>query len=232
MLAVSDREQRHFGRELHDGLCQQLFSAAVACDRLREKLASQLSPEAAEAGRLLAKLDAAMTEARALAGRLSLPHLAGPGLTDALRDLARATSRDYQVICEARCEGTKGIQDPTVAAHLYRIAREAVHNAIRHAKPRRIAIWLTIRKREGRLRVVDDGIGLEKKPGNRPGMGLDIMKWRAGVIGGDLDLRRATPGETMVICNFPVALRRRPAQARKAPFCGRIVKSSKQKELC
>ena len=141
MLAVSDREQRRFGQELHDGLCQELFSAALACDRLREKLVARSRPEAEEAARLLSKLDAAMSEARGLAHRLSPPNLAGAGLEEALRELAGATSRDFQLVCELTCEGTAGIRDEAVATHLYRIAREAVHNAARHAEAAPNRYW-------------------------------------------------------------------------------------------
>ena len=87
---------------------------------------------------------------------------------------------------------------------LYHIAREAVNNAIKHGNPRRVVIRLFGENEEGTLSVQDDGQGLEEAPANHAGMGLNIMNYRANMIGGSLDVRKNFTGGTTVSCLFPL----------------------------
>ena len=88
ILSISEREQRRIGQDLHDGLCQRLFSVALTCEMLRQKLENQRLPEAADAAKILTQISAALKEGRGLALGLSLSNLAKDGLAAALRDLA------------------------------------------------------------------------------------------------------------------------------------------------
>ena len=91
-----------------------------------------------------------------------------------------------------------------MATHLYHIAQEAVNNAIKHGNPRQVLIQLTEEDGRGTLLIKDDGKGIAENPVNTQGMGLHIMNYRAGVIGGTLEARRDTPRGTVVTCVFPV----------------------------
>jgi signal transduction histidine kinase len=91
-----------------------------------------------------------------------------------------------------------------MATHLYHIAQEAVNNAIKHGEPRKVLIQLTAEEGRGKLLIKDDGKGIAENPARTQGMGLHIMNYRAGVIGGVLEARRDTPRGTVVTCTFPV----------------------------
>jgi signal transduction histidine kinase len=92
------------------------------------------------------------------------------------------------------------VPDHTVAVHLYRIAREAVSNAIKHGKARRIEISLTANGNSVTLAVTDNGTGIPRKLPKRKGMGLRIMRYRAEVIGGTLLVEPVSGGGNQVVC--------------------------------
>ena len=203
LLEVSEREQRLVGQDIHDGLCQRLFCTAIGCNLLQEHLATQSRPEAAEAAKILAQLQAAIGEARSLAHGLSLANLDKRGLAAALGDLASTTTLDCHVPCTAECPGSVPITDPATATHLYRIAREAVHNAVKHARPSRILIRLEATADGLRLGVEDDGRGIPEGQSLGSGMGFGMMRYRANMLGGELKIQRAPCGGTIVTCTFP-----------------------------
>jgi signal transduction histidine kinase len=91
-----------------------------------------------------------------------------------------------------------------MATHLYHIAQEAVTNAIKHGKPQNVLIELTAEKGPGTLLIKDDGSGFTLSPARTEGMGLHIMNYRAGVIGGELEVKQDVPRGTSVICKFPL----------------------------
>ncbi len=203
ILEISEREQRLVGQDIHDGLCQRLFCAAMGCNLLRESLAAQSRPETAEAARVLAQIQAAIREARSLAHGLSLANLDAKGLPAALGDLASTTSIDCRVPCVAECTGSVAVTNPATANHLFRIAREAVHNAVKHARPSRILIRLEATADGGALSITDDGRGIPEGPSADSGMGFDMMKRRANMVGGQLKIQRAPSGGTRITCVFP-----------------------------
>jgi signal transduction histidine kinase len=96
------------------------------------------------------------------------------------------------------------IHDVMVATHLYRIAQEAVNNAIRHGKSRDIVIRLKARNGTGTLSIQDDGVGFTTDPAKRPGMGLSIMNYRADIIGGSLKVQPSDEHGIAVTCMFPL----------------------------
>jgi signal transduction histidine kinase len=110
----------------------------------------------------------------------------------------------YPIRCIFECDKPVHIHDVNVATHLYRIAQEAVTNAIRHGKPQNIVIGLKGKAGTGTLSVSDDGTGFEKGEGNRSGMGLGIMNYRADMIGGSLRIQPKSGGGTAVTCVFPL----------------------------
>jgi signal transduction histidine kinase len=96
------------------------------------------------------------------------------------------------------------IHDAPMATHLYHIAQEAVNNAIKHGRAKTISIRLFAGEHEGTLIIKDDGIGIERPAAPHAGVGLHIMNYRAGMIGGNLEVRRELPRGTAVTCRFPV----------------------------
>jgi PAS domain S-box-containing protein len=215
VIEISDREQCRLGQDLHDGICQQLVSIAFATDLLRRDLAAKSTQESVRLARITALLDNAIMQARNLSHALYPVNLVGNGLGVALRELAGSISQGFRVVCEAQCAEAVLIHDHAVATHLYRIAQEAVQNATKHADPTRILICLYQEEETIYLSVTDNGLGLHEK--RDFGVGLSIMRYRANMAGGRLDIQRGPLGGTMI----SVAVRARAGHAA-APPAGRL----------
>ena len=189
-------------KDLHDGICQQLVSIAFATDLLRRDLVVKSPPEAVRVARITALLDNVITQARNLAHTLCPVNLEGNGLGIALRELAGSVSRGYHLVCEADCTEGILIPDRAVATHLYRIAQEAVQNAVKGANASRILVSLHYEGEIIHLSVTDNGLDVESAE-RGAGAGLSVMKYRAGMAGGTLDIQRNPFGGTIVSCNCP-----------------------------
>jgi PAS domain S-box-containing protein len=204
ILEITDREQARIGQELHDGLCQHLVSLAFDANSLNSSLAGKPGPEASVASRIAHYLDEAITEARQLSRGLFPIRLEAVGLVPALEELAASTRTRFGVDCSAKSEGPVKVNNAATAIHLYRIAQEAVTNAIKHGRPKRVAIRLCADANQLQLEIADDGPGLsaEAAPGTS-GMGLHIMDYRARSVGGTLRIARGGRGGTTVRCCVP-----------------------------
>ena len=204
ILGISDREQARVGQDIHDGLCQHLVSLAFNANSLERQLSRQRRPEAAIAHRIADFLDQAITESRQLSRGLFPIRLEEEGLTSALDELAQTTRERFQVRCRLSSKQPVRIGDRTVAIHLYRIAQEAVNNAVKHGHADSISISLRARAGRLELKVQDNGTGLAAQSSRKPkGMGLHIMDYRARSIGGTLRLSPGLRGGVLVSCCVP-----------------------------
>jgi signal transduction histidine kinase len=199
---VSEREQRRMGQDLHDGLCQHLVSTGFASAILQNKLQERKIPEATDAGRITDLINDAITQARALARGLYPVKLEVDGLPSALEQLAESVQNLTRINCEFRCEEPVQIHSEVAGTNLYRIAQEAVNNAIKHGRAKNLVIELEAVENEVTLSVSDDGIGFSPELKKENGMGLSIMNYRARLIGASLDIRRGSHGGTTVVCSF------------------------------
>src|SRR5207248_9077634 len=134
---MSEREQRRIGPDLHDGLCQQLTGIAFLVQAMQQKLAASAEAESASAAEINVLLKEAVNQARNLSHGLYPVDPQPDGLMLALRQLPENISRLFNVSCTFRCPRPVMIDDNSIATHLYRIAQEAVQNAIRHGKASR-----------------------------------------------------------------------------------------------
>lgn len=199
VLEISEREQRRIGQDLHDGLCQRLTGIALFNRSLQQKLAAKSAPEAGEAARVTELINSSIEEARRLTHGLHPVPDEPLGLMMALRELATGTQNLTKLTCRFDCPDTVAIPDRTAATHLYRIAQESLHNALRHAKASSIIIALRADENTITLTVSDDGSGLpEYRP--RSGAGLEIMDYRATSIGATLTVQRGEKRGTVVCC--------------------------------
>ena len=204
LLSVSEREQRRIGHDLHDSLCQHLTGTALAGHVLGEKLAARGMPEIVDANRVVALVEEGISLARSLARGLAPVELEAEGLMAAFRELAKSTSERLRIDCRFESSAPVLIEDADMATHLFRIAQEAISNAIRHGRAQHVRISLTHEGGSVALRVRDDGCGLpDILPPNR-GMGLHIMQHRAAMIGARFSIRREGKG-TLVACVLPDA---------------------------
>jgi PAS domain S-box-containing protein len=203
ILEISDREQARIGQDLHDGLCQQLVSLGFDNHALEQQLAAHALPEVTVVQKMGQVLDDAITEARAVSRGLFPVQLEVDGLSLALQQLAAGTRARTKVTCRMECPQPVSVSDNAVATHLYRIAQEAVNNAIKHSRASMILIQLNSSENRVELKISDNGIGLSIAPDSSRGMGLHIMNYRAQVIGGALSIAPVPGHGTMVSCSAP-----------------------------
>ena len=204
LMRVGEDERRRLGEELHDGLCQHLTAALLHCTAVENQLASQAMPEAGPTGRLRSMIEESIGTAYDVAKGLCPVDLDPDALSSALQRLARQTHATTGLACEFRSEGPIAIRDPRQALHLYRIAQEAVTNAVKHARCRRLRLELLGLADSTTLRVQDDGIGSHNAA--HPtfgGMGVRLMGHRAEVLGGTLTIEHPSAGGTLVTCRVP-----------------------------
>src|SRR3984957_3822884 len=204
ILEVSAREQRRIGEDLHDGLGQHLTGIAFMSKVLESKLSEHSLPESTDAAKIVKLVNEAINKTRELSRGL-LPVVSDAyGLMSALTRHAEEIQDLFRITCRFECSEPVLIYDVNVATHLYHIAREAVNNAIKHGHPGHVVIGLFVENGEGTLSVQDDGAGISDAPSNQKGMGLNIMNYRANMIGGSLDIRKNFTGGTSVVCLFPL----------------------------
>ena len=209
LLETSERVQRQIGYDLHDGLCQHLTGTALAGHVLGQKLANQSLPEAAEADRLVELIEEAIELTRTLARNLHPFEIQAGRLVDSFQELAAGASDRFKVSCQFECHQIAplpALNDVNVATHLYRIAQEAMTNAVRHGKARHINLRLDSTDHEIVLTIIDDGIGLPDNARNGDGLGLRIMAYRASLIGATFGIERLSYlAGTRVTCTLVVS---------------------------
>jgi PAS domain S-box-containing protein len=200
ILTISEREQRRLGHDLHDDLCQQLGGIQFLSESLARELIAEAPAAAPHARKIAESAQEAVDRTRELALGLSPVPLERTGLMEGLRVLARRTGNIFRVQCRFRCGKPVLVRDHSLAIHLYRIAQEAVSNAVKHGKAGRIEISLTAKGKNVRLAVTDNGNGIPEESAKNEGMGLRTMQYRADRIGGSFAAQRLPDGGTEVIC--------------------------------
>jgi len=205
ILLVSEREQRRIGRDLHDGLCQHLTGTALAGRVLEEKLIVRDLAEARDAANVVKLVEDGILLARNLARGISPVEMEAEGLIAALREMASNLNKLSKVKCYFETEGSVVVRDASTATHLYRIAQEAVTNAIRHGKASRIDMSVVNRGAQIVLAIEDDGVGLPENWQTSNGLGTRIMAHRATMIGASFSIEPNATGGTLVQCSLPAS---------------------------
>jgi signal transduction histidine kinase len=196
LATVGDEERRRLGNDLHDGVSQQLAGALLRCHAMEIGLERGSSVSVDDVRALSSLLDRTIAETHVVAHGL-WPLDATP--------MALVAGLGRRVPCELQITGSVEFDDPVVAQHLYRIAQEALGNAVHHARAERILIELSGTEELVTLRVEDNGTGFI--PGDPTGgLGLRTMAHRARLIGGLLDILSDAGGGTRVECHVPRAL--------------------------
>ena len=211
LLEISAREQRRIGQDLHDGLGQHLTGIAFMAKAHEAKLAEKQMADAADAAKIVKLVNEAIHKTRVLARGL-LPVVSdSQGLMSALEVWAGEVEDLFGISCRFQCASAVLIHDDAMATHLYHIAQEAVNNAIKHGRARNISIVLAAENGWGTLLIDDNGCGIAEDRAPTQGMGLHIMSYRAGMIGGRLEVRPNLPRGTCITCMFPMV----PAQGKE-----------------
>jgi len=195
---ISTQEQERIGRELHDGLGQQLTGMSMLANSLKTRLALRGIPEAELLDDLIGHIKDAIKDSRTLAHGLSPILATHEGLTDGLKLLARNVRLDTGIECSFVSGSLIDLRDGTAAMHIFRIAQEAVNNAVKHANAKMITISLS----KEMLTVSDDGCGFELHETKTRGIGIRIMHYRASVVGARLYFQSSPGKGNTVSCKF------------------------------
>src|SRR5205814_9615334 len=201
ILEVSDREQQRLGQELHDGLCQHLTAVAFMARSVALRLKNHRVIEASDIDKIAQLVNDAATDTRNLSRALHRIDVDAAGFVDALRDLV--DREIWKTPCRLEIAPSFHVDDDAAASHLYRIAREAVINANKHAQAREIVVGLKRSQDETILTVTDDGVGFKHDSTNTRGLGFHIMNYRARGLGGHLEIEQHKKGGTRVSCFLP-----------------------------
>jgi PAS domain S-box-containing protein len=204
LLEITDKERRRIGLDLHDDLGQRLSGLALMTKGLEVKLASYHAAEAREAAKVHHLMQEAMNHARDLAQDLASLDLNERTLASALEELAAHATRLFRVSCRVRVPAEMPQLPSPVVTQLYKITQESVTNAIKHAKATRVVI--SVATRAGRLVVSirNNGRSFPKLASGARGMGLRIMSYRAGLVGGTLEVKGKGTRGTLVRCFVPL----------------------------
>lgn len=203
LLEISGREQRRIGQDLHDGVCQYLVGIEFQTSVLVRELAD--NPAAAEHVAHLGQLLRESTrQARMLARGLSPVELESNGLMSALAELTTNSMRLFGTDCRFECPESVLITDISRATHLYRIAQEAISNAVKHGHAKSILVELNHFQDNVILKITDDGAGFVASSSIEQdcGMGLRIMQYRAEMIEACLEVSPVPGVGTVVTCTF------------------------------
>lgn len=202
LLHVVEMEQKRIGQDLHDSLGQQLLAISFLCNVLKKKLTAGTVPEPSEAAHIEDLLGEAKMNVRKLTRGLYAGDLETRGLGACLKDMAEQMQEMSSVPCLFQGDASLRLQDRSQSENLYRMAQEALNNAIRHSSAKKIVVSLA--KEQGRiiLSVRDNGVGFTHSKAMDKGLGLRSMRYRANLIGGVFGIGPAKGGGTEVKCSL------------------------------
>lgn len=204
VLKISEQEQARIGHNLHDGIGQTMTGVAS----LMEALESELNGEQrTSAARIRQLVQDAIQEVRRMSHSMSPAAVKNRGLDGVLQLLADTIRINHRTACTCKIDPGIRIGDAEKETHIYRIAQEAANNAIRHGKPTKITISLRHLGEKGCvLKIEDNGSGFKKtKAKASEGIGLQVMDYRANLIGGTLKIASKPRRGVTVTCRFPCA---------------------------
>jgi len=204
LLEITDQERRRIGLDLHDDLGQQLSGLALMTKGLELKLARRGAGETGDAASIHNLVQQAINHARDLARDFATLDLKGNDLPTVLDRLAAHASDVFNISCQFERDGNPPALEANITHQLYKIAQEAVTNAIRHGHAKHVGINLTRSSTGIVMTVHNDGMPFPNPNGSQTGMGLRIMNYRASLIGAALEIEANHPAGTRVACSVPL----------------------------
>jgi len=204
-IHIADLERERFGRDLHDVLGQTLTGTAFLIRALMQQLPKKPAGLGEQVGQIENMVNQALVQARNLAHGLAYIEVRRSGIGVGLKKLAAQVNTIFGVNCKAKSASRVVLSDRGSAIHLYRIAQEAVYNAVKHSGSPRVEIRLEKQAGSGVLTVKDFGKGLSKQLSRTKGIGMQSMKMRARLMGASVRFVNKKGHGFQVICLFPLA---------------------------
>ena len=205
IIHIADLEREKFGRDLHDVLGQTLTGTSFLCRALMQRLSASPAGLKEEVGQIESLVNQALGQARQLAHGLVHAEVKPSGIGVRLKKLAVQVHAIFGVTCNAECASRVVLPDRESAIHLYRIAQEAVYNAVKYSGSPKIKIRLEKKANTGVLTIEDFGKGLPKKLPRKKGIGMQLMKLRARLMGASLRFLNKKGCGFQAVCRFPLA---------------------------
>jgi len=202
VVESSNRVQTRIGQDIHDGLGQHLTGITFLSRALEKNLAAKNLPEAAEAAEISKLVIEALSQTRNLARGLFPVEVESTRLCQSFRELASTAEQLFHISCSVECDSNLVVNNKNASTHLFRLAQEAINNAVKHGKAHRVSLLLGTAGDKAVLRITDDGVGFPPENARRTGLGLRIMTYRAQKVGGTLDIQPGQHGGTVVSCTF------------------------------
>jgi PAS domain S-box-containing protein len=202
ILNISEQERQRIGRDMHDDLGQLLTGVGLIAQNLANELRAEKAKGARKVQEISDLLKEADEHARALTRGLVPVNIESNGLDAALRDLTKRSAKMYDIDIHYNNNQDITLVD-TSAVHLYRIAQEAINNAIKHGNATYIGVKLSTNNDHISLSVEDNGSGFPEIADTSDGMGVRIMNFRAQMMGGNLEIKSGHKDGTEIICKIP-----------------------------
>lgn len=203
IIAASERERQRIGADLHDGLGQQLTALELMCTVLKEDAVGNpaLAKRLGTMGKMLRE---AIAQTRSLARGLVPVGSEPDALQNGLTELAGRINALGRLHCRFDCTETINVGDSFVAGHIYRIAQEAVNNAVKHSRAKNVTLQLARESANLVLEIADDGAGMAKtRSTQHRGLGLGVMQHRASMIGAELSITSKRGEGVTIRCTLP-----------------------------
>ena len=208
IVSISEETQQRIGQELHDDLGQHLTGIAFKSESLSQSLKSQDIPGFMEASKITTLVNEAIIKTRNLAHSLYPAGMEASGLPGMLRHLADSIESIYPVECSliCDCEEKRWTDDPIAIINLFRIAQEAVNNAVKHSGATKITLKIVSAPTATTLEIDDNGCGINNPAESvtKGGLGMRIMQYRASLLGAALRVVALPGGGTRVSTTITV----------------------------
>jgi len=204
VIGVSDKQRRRIGEDLHDILASHLSGTAMMTKGLARKIKDGQEIEAAKVREISDLIQDAGEQARKLSHSLMPLEVHGDDLLEGFENLARRKEKMTDVTFTVETHESLPALDPDIVSHLYRIASEAVNNAIKHGAPSRVDLRLRMEDDRLSLVVKDDGVGIPEDIPDGDTLGLNMIRYRADLIGARLTIDSGEDGGTVVTCSMPI----------------------------
>lgn len=203
LLEIAENERRRIGFDLHDDLGQKLTGMALMMKGLERRLANEAHSCVEDAAKIHALMQEVIQHTHNLARQFSSLDVKGDDLASVLKGLAANVKRLFEIQCTLTVKGKPPTLPHNTTLQFYKIAQEAVSNAIKHGKASQVSIGLGCEDDRLVLTIKNDGLPFSPPSANSTRMGLRIMHYRANTIGAQLDIRPLAKAGTLVTCTLP-----------------------------
>jgi two-component system, LuxR family, sensor kinase FixL len=204
VLRISEHERRRIGQDLHDGLGQMLTGIGLISANIKKRLEAEGNSVANEVEDVTRLIKEADQYARELARGLIPVEFDSEGLFTALERLTNSAQKLFNIECRLDAPQHIRFEDTTQLIHMYRIAQEAVNNAVKHGNASQVVITVIKTDSFIRLRISDNGVGFAEDWDGTGGLGVRIMQFRARLIGAVLDIGGRFGEGATITCTMPI----------------------------